>query len=181
MSRYYIDNKALEQAMFRFRESKREKVRYGYLMEDVKRAIETKSRRRKNAERETAALQSLMAMHTQTCLAYEEIQNLLATEFYTLSENIVRYAKFAIDSDDAVQEGVCICFEKIDRFDEAKGRAFNYLTTCILNHFRQIYRTARNYNDLRQKYYDYLQGQCSKQVIKNGREYQVYQGRPNGD
>ena len=96
---------------------------------------------------------------------YEEVQEQLAIAFYTLSENIVRYAKFnLIDQDDAVQEGVMICFEKIDRFDPDKGKAFNYMTTCILNHFRQLYRTARNYNELKRKYLDFIQIQLDQKL-----------------
>ena len=95
----------------------------------------------------------------------------LALAFYTLSENIVNYARFnLIDPDDAVQEGVMICFEKIDRFDSRKGKAFNYMTTCILNHFRQLYRTARNYNELKRKYLRYLQAVESHILIRNGKE-----------
>ena len=96
---------------------------------------------------------------------YQEAQDQLAIAFYTLSENIVRYAKFnLIDQDDAVQEGVMICFEKIDRFDPDKGKAFNYMTTCILNHFRQLYRTARNYNELKRKYLDFIQIQLDQKL-----------------
>jgi DNA-directed RNA polymerase specialized sigma24 family protein len=109
-------------------------------------------------------------MHAEVCLLHDEIQCYLAQEFYLLSENIVRYAKFAIDPDDAVQECVCVCFEKIDRFDPLKGKAFNYLTTCLMNSLRQHYRTARNYNELRKKYYDHQLCQHGKQVIRNGRE-----------
>jgi DNA-directed RNA polymerase specialized sigma24 family protein len=69
-----------------------------------------------------------------------------------------------IDQDDAVQEGVMICFEKIDRFDPKKGKAFNYMTTCILNHFRQLYRTARNYNELKRKYLDFIQIQLDQKI-----------------
>src|SRR5690606_33927224 len=106
---------------------------------------------------------------------YHESQKELANAFYTLSENIVRYAKFnLIDQDDAIQEGVMICFEKIDRFDPQKGKAFNYMTTCILNHFRQLYRTARNYNELKKKYLDFMQSQLNyptqakvKSIYKN--------------
>ena len=50
-----------------------------------------------------------------------------------------------------------ICFEKVDRFDPSKGKAFNYMTTCILNHFKQLYRSARNYNDLKRRYSDFVQ------------------------
>ena len=89
---------------------------------------------------------------------FQETQEKIAFAFYTLSENIVKYAKFnLIDQDDAVQEGVMICFEKVDRFDPSKGKAFNYMTTCILNHFKQLYRSARNYNDLKRRYSDFVQ------------------------
>jgi DNA-directed RNA polymerase specialized sigma subunit len=95
----------------------------------------------------------------------------LAIAFFTLSENIVRYAKFKlIDQDDAVQEGVMICFDKIERFDSRKGKAFNYMTTCILNHFRQLYRTSRNYNELKIKYLNHIQSLTGGSHYKNGRQ-----------
>ena len=97
-------------------------------------------------------------------------QDDLAAAFYTLSQNIVKYAKFQhIDDDDAIQEGVVICFEKIDHFDPNKGKAFNYMTTCILNHFRQLYRSARNYQELKKKYLTYLQNELEKVIIHNGK------------
>ena len=100
----------------------------------------------------------------------------LTIAFYLLSENIVRYRKFnLIDADDAIQEGVMICFEKVDRFDPSKGKAFNYMTTCIINHFRQLYRTARNYNELKKKYQDHLSvsmEQSQRQIKGTYKNYQ---------
>ena len=94
---------------------------------------------------------------SQAINLYESTQGNLAIAFYTLSENIVRYAKFnLIDADDAVQEGVLVCFEKLDRFNPKFGKAFNYMTTCILNHFKQLYRSARNYNELKKRYQDFM-------------------------
>ncbi len=55
-----------------------------------------------------------------------------------------------------------ICFDKIDRFDPSKGKAFNYMTTCILNHYRQLYRTARNYNELQRKFGNHLRSQSDE-------------------
>jgi DNA-directed RNA polymerase specialized sigma subunit len=72
--------------------------------------------------------------------------------------------------DDAIQEGVLICFEKIDRFDPRKGKAFNYMTTCILNHYRQLYRSARNYNELKKKYMVYLSDKFDCVIMRNGKE-----------
>lgn len=95
---------------------------------------------------------------------FERSQKVLAEAFYILAENIIRAFKFQmIDRDDMLQEGVMICFEKLNRFDPnyttangTKSKAFNYFTTCTLNHFRQLYRTAKNYKQLKERYYDFL-------------------------
>lgn len=93
-------------------------------------------------------------------LEFDEAQLELATAFYTLAKNIIRAFKFQlVDKDDALQEGVMICFEKLHRFDPNIGRAFNFCTTIILNHYRQLYRTAKNYNELKFRYHEYL---CEK-------------------
>ena len=102
---------------------------------------------------------------------HDEAKKHLAIAFLTLSENIARYAKFQlIEIDDAVQEGVLICFDKINRFDPRKGKAFNYMTTCILNHFRQHYRSARNYNELKKRFLKHVQFYHNHSMIKNGKE-----------
>jgi DNA-directed RNA polymerase specialized sigma24 family protein len=91
---------------------------------------------------------------------FDEAQLELATAFYTLAKNIIRAFKFQlVDKDDALQEGVMICFEKLHRFDPNIGRAFNFCTTIILNHYRQLYRTAKNYNELKFRYHEHL---CEK-------------------
>jgi len=44
------------------------------------------------------------------------------------------------------------------------------MTTCVLNHFRQLYRTARNYNELKKKYLAHLEFEiedCLKNKRKN--------------
>jgi len=95
---------------------------------------------------------------------YDELQTKLAHFFYELSENIIRAFGFKlIDRDDALQEGVLIALQKVDRFDHTyvgkngkKAKAFNYMTTCVLNHFRQLYRGAKNQHELQKKYYDHL-------------------------
>ena len=88
-------------------------------------------------------------------------------EIFRKLNKIVKLAKFShIDMDDAVQEGVMICFEKIDRFNPEIGKAFNYMTTCILNHYRQLYRTARNHNELKRKYQEYLESQVEQAILK---------------
>ena len=95
-------------------------------------------------------------------VAFSDAQLELATAFYILAKNIIRAFKFQlVDKDDALQEGVMICFEKLHRFDPKIGRAFNFCTTIVLNHYRQLYRTAKNYNELKLRYHAHL---CEKEL-----------------
>ena len=163
MSTEYLNNKTFEKLIVKFQSSKREKVKYQLLVEDIKQTEIRTIKREKYKKPEPWF--NVEKKYTLLSLNYQDVQKELAIAFYTLSENIVRYAKFnLIDQDDAIQEGVLICFEKIDRFDPQKGKAFNYMTTCILNHFRQMYRTARNYNELKKKYLNFVQMQFDKQL-----------------
>jgi DNA-directed RNA polymerase specialized sigma subunit len=177
MSSEYLNNRIFENIIARFQQAKRDRAKYELIVEDMQ-------------ERERRMIRRVRGKAISWLLKQEEFDRIihdfhesqkeLASAFYTLSENIVRYAKFnLIDADDAIQEGVMICFEKIDRFDPQKGKAFNYMTTCILNHFRQLYRTARNYNELKKKYHDFLQTQFEQALIRNGKERPVYKGAVN--
>lgn len=161
MATEYLNNKNFEKIISRFQEAKRERAKYELIIEDIREtAVRTAKR---NKYRSPESWEASVAAYEIVTRRFDDAQKELATAFYTLSENIVRYAKFnLIDQDDAIQEGVMICFEKIDRFDPAKGKAFNYMTTCILNHFRQLYRTARNYNELKKKYHDFMQTQVDQ-------------------
>jgi len=167
----YLNNKALERLINSFQESKRTQTRLGMLIDEI---VETISRKRTRQldfvhNKETLDTKQDALKHSKT--SHEDSKQKLATAFFTLSENIVRYAKFQlIDADDAVQEGVMICFDKIDRFDSRKGKAFNYMTTCILNHFRQLYRTARNYNELKKRYLNHVQFIEGSSSYNNGRQ-----------
>ena len=155
MSTEYLNNKTFEVMICKFQGSKRNKARYELILEDLKDKRKRKNKRKANTKEDNKSLNQNVKLYDQASQDYSDSQVDLANAFYKLSENIVRYAKFnLIDVDDAIQEGVMICFEKIDRFDPQKGKAFNYMTTCILNHFRQLYRTARNYNELKKKYHE---------------------------
>jgi hypothetical protein len=104
---------------------------------------------------------------------FERAQKALAEAFYILAENIIRAFKFQmIDRDDMLQEGAMICFEKLNRFDPnyvspsgTRSKAFNYFTTCTLNHFRQLYRTAKNYKQLKERYYEFLCKKNSERIL----------------
>jgi len=163
MATEYLNNKKFESLIKRFLICKKDRAKYLLLIEDIRQTEERTSNRKKykkpdNWEEIEKTFDTIIA-------EFEELQKELTIAFYLLSENIVRYRKFnLIDPDDAIQEGVVICFEKVDRFDPDKGKAFNYMTTCIINHFRQLYRTARNYNELKKKYHDYLSVKISQPI-----------------
>lgn len=171
MSSEYLNNKFFEKVIMQFQNSKKEKSKLEILIEDIKATIEVKKNKKLDLLYNKEDLKIKEEMHISALNQHDEAKKHLAISFFTLSENIVRYAKFQlIDVDDAVQEGVMICFEKINRFDSRKGKAFNYMTTCILNHFRQLYRSARNYNELKKKYLRHVQFCHNHSMIKNGKE-----------
>jgi hypothetical protein len=172
MASEYLNNKVFEGIIKRFQASKREKSKYELIINDLKRSEEHRERRKnkKHHEQVYVLLNKKTNEYKQIYVEFMQSQDDLAAAFYILSQNIVKYAKFQhIDDDDAIQEGVVICFEKIDHFDPQKGKAFNYMTTCILNHFRQLYRSARNYQELKKRYLNHLQNELEKIIIHNGK------------
>ena len=157
MASEYLNNKKLEKVIVSFQKIKRSKNMYQYLMNNIK--------EQGVKEKEPDSWIFVKDEYSREMSDYDVTQGDLATAFYTLSENIVRYAKFnLIDPDDSVQEGVLICFEKLDRFDPRFGKAFNYMTTCILNHFKQLYRSARNYTELKKKYQDHMSRELQSEI-----------------
>lgn len=166
----YLNNKVFEKMINQFQSSKKDISKLTFLSEEIKETIERKKIRKVDASENKKALKEKEESLKNSMMDHDKSKQTLAYAFFTLSENIVRYAKFQlIDADDAVQEGVMICFDKIDRFDSRKGKAFNYMTTCILNHFRQLYRTARNYNELKKKYLNHMQFLEGNSSFKNGK------------
>lgn len=171
----YLNNKNFERLINEFQNSKKDQTKIGILMQDIRETIHRKKARKVDAALNRSQLRDKERELESAQDLHEESRQKLAIAFFTLSENIVRYAKFKlIDQDDAVQEGVMICFDKIERFDSRKGKAFNYMTTCILNHFRQLYRTSRNYNELKIKYLNHIQSLAGGSHYSNGR--QMFEG-----
>jgi len=83
----------------------------------------------------------------------EDVKREITLCFYLLSDTILRAFNFKlIDKEDALQEGVLACLSKVERFDPDRGKAFNWFTTIILNHYRQLYRTCKNDINLKRKY-----------------------------
>lgn len=83
----------------------------------------------------------------------DDIKREITICFYLLSDTILRAFNFKlIDKEDALQEGVLACLSKVQRFNPERGKAFNWFTTIILNHYRQLYRTCKNDLNLKRKY-----------------------------
>ena len=177
MANEYLNNKSFEFVIQSFQTFKRKKKRFEMIILDLRTTHERRLVKYNDNIKEQA-LNDRIQQYELTCQDFNTCQDKLATAFYILSQNIANYAKFSgIDIDDAIQEGVLICFEKVDRFNPnyrgkngQKPKAFNYMTTCVLNHFRQLYRSAKNYQELTNKYRQYLQENFESVFYLNGKE-----------
>ena len=167
----YLNNASLEKTISRFQMCKREKIRYMFIIDDLQAAKDRVAIRKGEPLKYISnLLDSKKSEYDDILLGYDNSQKDLANAFLTLSQHLANYKNFQyIDIDDAVQEGVLICFEKIDRFDPEIGAAFNYMTTCILNHFRQLYRSARHYNDLKGRYLEHIKEKVYGALLKSQR------------
>lgn len=164
----YLNNKFLEKLIKKFKKSQQEKVKFQFLLEDIKISAET---RFKNNKEPIHSLQEYTDNYNRASQDYYDSEKELANAFYILSEHLIIYAKDIItDPEDSMQEGVVTCFQRLNKFDPDKGKAFNYLTTCVLNHYRQHWRTYKNYKQFKEKYKDYLCSKYNNVVIKNGKE-----------
>jgi hypothetical protein len=171
MGSNYIDNVELERNIVQFQRAKRTKARCLLVVEELQSTIKRKSLRKINTHNNREVLKRFKADFATAQQEFRDAENKLAAQFFLLSENLTRYFKFhLIEPDDAIQEGVMICFEKVDLFIATKGKAFNYFTTCTANHYRQLHRTSKNYNELKKKFFTYKQASEQKIIIKNGKE-----------
>ena len=157
MSNHYLDNKYLEKNIIDFQQAKKNKRKYELFRQDYE-------IHKKNTDKITLQLDEDKIIQNEKIL--KQSQDNLAKEFFTLAENIVRFRNFQkIDYDDAVQEGVFICFSKIERFDPHRGsKAFNFLTTCLIHHLRQIYRSNKNFEELKIRYQEFYFAKISREI-----------------
>ena len=84
-----------------------------------------------------------------------------AIALYTLAEKAVdyicRHSVINIGRDDAIQECVMVGFDKVKRYIPRNGsKAYNYFITTMMGHVRQIWRTKRNYQELKERYKRFL-------------------------
>lgn len=175
MATEYLSNSFLEDAIQRFKKSRQDKIRFQLFIEDINNSNKKRQKHEKEPIQDIAVYSEL---YSDASKRFDESNSDLATSFMKLSEHLVRYAKdIIVDSDDAIQEGAVICFAKLEQFnpnfigkDGKKAKAFNYMTTCILNHFRQIFRTHKNYRDLKERFKQFQMMKYSGISIRNGRE-----------
>jgi len=98
----------------------------------------------------------------QSCLAaankeWRDSQDELTAMYYKLVTNIVGYSKFKlIDPQDSIQDTVMLLLDKTIKFDVSKGKAFNYLSTVVLNNLRQLFRSAKHFVETKRKFADHL-------------------------
>ena len=152
----YVNNKLLENNILLFQKYLKTKKKCDYLKSDCE--ID-----KLNVGENKAVLQFDVKLYEENNKKLKEVQDYLATEFFILAQNIVRFTNYqSVDVDDAVQEGVYICLSRVERFDPTRGsKAFNFLTTCLIHHLRQIYRSNKNFIELKRKYCDfYMQKHC---------------------
>ena len=152
MKNEYLNNRELEKCICLFQQTKKDKTKYEMFLTNIK---ESSASSEKEIPESWKAINSL---YEQCLLDFEKYEEWLTAAFWKLSNNLAASKRFRfIDLDDAIQEGIIICFLKLDGFVEGRGKAFSYMTTCVFNHFKQMYRSAKNYNDFKKKYQNYYE------------------------
>lgn len=171
----YIDNNHLEFLIVEYRNSKKEKKKYELILSDLKESMIY------NKEKEEI-YKIIYSKYIKVSEHIKEIYNLLAVEFSTLAEHIIKFKHYdSVEYDDAMQEFVMICFDKMDRFDPnfvgktgQKSKAFSFLTTCVLNSYRQLCRYTNNYNELKKRYSNILRADEKNARFKGKKYYCSY-------
>ena len=86
--------------------------------------------------------EEIIPLYLQTPREYEdELMGL----FDLLISNIIESFKFNIDKEDAKQECFLLVIKTLKNFQPAKGSAFNYFTTVIVNNLKLLYTKNKKY------------------------------------
>ena len=161
----YLNNDSFQKSIADFQRLQKFIERTKLYIEDQQKTKKLKEAYHLDISEHDKKIQEYLSGIQEVQTDFKRAEARLTEDFYTLSNNIAAYwiKKYSgIDADDAVQDAVVICFDKIDRFDPEMGRAFSYMTTCITNHFRQVYRVNKNYNELKRRYQNHLQEKYSE-------------------
>ena len=76
--------------------------------------------------------------------------------FDLLITNIIESFKFNIDKEDAKQECFLLILKTLKNFQSAKGSAFNYFTTVIVNNMKLLYTKNKKYEKKISEYVDLM-------------------------
>jgi hypothetical protein len=90
---------------------------------------------------------------------------------WRLANNIIKFVNFKgvekafKDKINTTSYMVAFAFIKIERYDPTKGKAFNFFTTIMLSWLRQVYRSNKNYSELKAKYEKSKNTRSSRQKL----------------
>lgn len=100
-------------------------------------------------------LEAIILLYQSDPKKYEED---LISIFGLLIKNIIESFKFQVDPNDAKQECFALILKTVPKFDSAKGKAFNYFTTIILNHLKLMFRKEKKYQEKISAYIEIKRG-----------------------
>jgi len=177
----YLNNKALESKIISYLQIQYDVARYNLLIEELEETKQRKAIRQVDSSREDGLIPQYRIDLGKLKNEFSKFEGLLTTDFYALSTNFARYVVYSkfylLEEEDAVQEAVSTCFAKINLFNPKKGKAFNYMTTCIHNHFKQLHRGAKNFEEFKKRYRNYLNSKYYKNLSKNMEDIPIAQGK----
>lgn len=88
--------------------------------------------------------------------------------FHQAAKEVVKYyqvkRRLPVDTDDAIQECVMMCYEKAHRYDRTKGVAFNFFTTCMSGILCQHIGRSKSYKELKERYRKHLDDRSQDEI-----------------
>jgi DNA-directed RNA polymerase specialized sigma24 family protein len=91
-------------------------------------------------------------------------ESIIVSDLYLLSSNIIESFKFKfIEKEDALQECILLSYKKLQNFDPDRGAAFNYFTTMILNHLKQMYTKEKKHQEKVYSYFEHIRENLENQ------------------
>lgn len=79
---------------------------------------------------------------------YEFLSNLADTLLMVMGKKSFPH----LHTPEVKKELVDYAMSKLNRLDTSKGKAFNFFTTVMLGHLRQLYRSNKNYTELKEQW-----------------------------
>ncbi|MBX9770789.1 MAG: hypothetical protein K2X29_05435 [Candidatus Obscuribacterales bacterium] len=143
----YINNSEFEEVLLQFETLRKQIGKYQCILGDLQESQTVKPNQLRGE-----LIKDFSTKLEKSEVKMRQIKNDLGIFFYKISEGLTKYANFCMESEDLIQEGILQCYIKMDRFSPEKGKAFNYFTSLIFNHYRQKYRNKKQYERLKWRY-----------------------------